>query len=270
MPVCVCMCVCVCVCVCVQYCTVSLCSTATVKSGQDQTMSVFLIVLGCSCNCVLCIHSSTFYVIDPKRLQTATDMTDDSYDFAEICKKLKPNDSTISQGKYQIVVVTPKVFFFEFAKGDTIAASKAGSRNFVLLSSSVDFDTMLPPPVAPCDHTLVQFDLAIVVKSNLGAGYQALKDGVSSLQECTHEQVDKLVQEFRQTMDESILPVSPLNELVINRSLEVQLQKSLFPEFVVACQQTTLADFPVSRSSTSREDLVIFHKDKFMCDASRP
>ena len=110
--------------------------------------------------------------------------------------------------------------------------------------------------------------MAIVVKSNLGAGYQALKDGVSSLQECTHEQVDKLVQEFRQTMDESILPVSPLNELVINRSLEVQLQKSLFPEFVVACQQTKLADFPVSRSSTSREDLVIFHKDKFMCDAS--
>ena len=212
-----------------------------------------------TCTCALKVTSfslcsSTFYVIDidhPKRLQTAIMLTGKKYNISELCESLQPVG--YEEGYYEEGCSKPRVFFFNF-KSYIQRASNASTCTTPI--DYVNFNAILPGTSAS-PSVIAVFDVAVcttkVFEVAEKLGKKIKEDGP---QHEIHEVLGQL-----QTQLKMVPTSTEVDELVRNRSLIEQMKhSSLLKDYTVAVQ-AKYPGFPVSKYSTSKEDLVMYHKE---------
>ena len=146
-----------------------------------------------------------------------------------------------------MVCIEPRIFFFVFERRDITAASKA-LRSFVRKERLVvRIDEILS---CPSDHTstlvTIHFQFAIIPCNVL-----------NRVQSILANQSDRAL-----PLLEEAIKNPPLGELAINKYVVSQLQSALASKGLeVVVMKNSLH---VSRSSTSREDIAIYHKSKYV------
>ena len=195
--------------------------------------------------------SSTFYVIDidrPKRLQTTIELTKKKYNLSELCESLQPLDY---EGYYEMGCLEPMVFLFNF-KSHVQRASNAST--CITPINYVDFNAILPGLSAP-PFVIAVFDVAVVYTTVFEV---AKKLGKKIRGEAPQHEIHEVLGQLETQLEVSSAEV---DELVRKRFLIEQMKRSsLLKDYTIAAQAKYVG-FPVSKYSTSKEDLVMYHKE---------
>ena len=214
---------------------------------------------------------STFYVFNvssPLMVQSSINVLDRTYNPAQMRKEHTIPDEIFEALYYQkeeyIKVmwdnVIGNIFFLRFSS--TTPASRAKSGDFMLRRREMSADDILPPvavhiPTVSYNISFIDCDITTKLTS--------LVDEIASPAN-PPERCEALRAEAKSIIENSIID-APISELALTNCLTVQLKKcGHFQDFIVTTQNAKKAPFHFSKYGLSREDVVLYHKKKYVRD----
>lgn len=213
----------------------------------------------------------------PKRLQIFTERLGcekNSYELTELCSELKPC-SSCQNGRYERIVSNPPVYFYTYET--TQQACKAKRSDFTMNILDVGNDEILKPVTSPrmvkiCVNSLRVFD------TNHVQSLKSFRDKFLNLCQA-RTPIGKFFslgeEERRSSSDyDTILEanlsqggVNDIHEVAVNAWCTNVLQKTLFSsdKFEVL-PYSNETDLKICKYARSQQDMVIYHREKYVCD----
>ena len=216
------------------------------------------------------IYRATFYLVDasfPLRKQVYAENLrplKKQYTFADLCEELEPPD--IPMGEYRMIRSHPQVYMYIFSV--TEQASKAKLTDFTIQQSTVANKLILPELAMDVSIHVKLFDLS----DQRMFTRECVVGLIGSVRKFLHNEVT--ADEFKQEAD-MYIPVLEIasdgkgpkqSEVAINNTFIDNLRKSVFlpNEFHLEAFSTGMTSRCVTKYGTSRQDVIIYHKTKYI------